>query len=195
MLQTPPVTLPFVTGLLAAATIYAILAVTLLTDRHLWPPGESTRAYYLHWLSVGVFNVSLLAVAVLDWNAWLLPRPASFAVGLVLAGLGAVVFVRSAAVMRSAETMGITGDLYTDGPYAYSRNPQYVGMIVGLVGFLLLVNSPYVSVLVLAHVGWVLVLPRAEEPHLATEYGEAYRTYAAETPRFVGRRTLRKLRP
>lgn len=181
-------------GLLAAAGIYAMLLVTLTTDRRLWPPGERSAAYYGHWSLVWIFNGALVATASLDWNAWVLPRPSSFIAGAVLAVVGAAIFVRSAGVMDSAETMGVTGDLYTDGPYAYSRNPQYVGMIVGIVGFALLVDSRFVAVLAAAHVGWVVLLPRAEEPHLRAEFGEAYERYAERVPRFVGWRTVRRLR-
>ncbi|UPM42818.1 methyltransferase family protein [Halocatena salina] len=183
----------FAVGLVASAGIFAILLVTLTTDRQLWPPGEKTRAYYLHWTLVWLFNGSLVTVAVLDWNAWLLPRPGTLFAGVVLAVVGTAVFLRSASVMRSAEMTGVTGELYTGGPYAYSRNPQYVGMIVGIVGAALLVNSVWVAVLAAAHIGWVVLLPRAEEPHLRAAYGEAYEQYTARVPRFVGDHTVRML--
>jgi protein-S-isoprenylcysteine O-methyltransferase Ste14 len=89
--------------------------------------------------------------------------------------------------------MGVTGELHTDGAYAYSRNPQYVGMIIGISGFALVVNSLFVSVLAVVHIGWVLLLPRAEEPHLQAEYGREYDAYRHRTPRFVDLRTVRKL--
>lgn len=173
----------FAVGLVASVGIYAVLVVTLMTDRQLWPPGEKTRAYYLHWTLVWLFNGSLLTVAALDWNAWLLPRPETLLVGAVLAVVGTAIFLRSAGVMRSAEITGVTGELYTDGPYAWSRNPQYVGMIVAIVGFALVVNSVWVAVLAATHTGWVALLPRAEEPHLREEYGEDYEQYATRVPR------------
>lgn len=66
-------------------------------------------------------------------------------------------------------------------------------MIVGTVGLALLVNSVWVTVLVATHVGWVVLLPRAEEPHLCREYGDAYEQYVARVPRFVGVHTVRVL--
>jgi protein-S-isoprenylcysteine O-methyltransferase Ste14 len=192
MLSTTVTHVAFGAGLLAAAGVYLILLVTLTTSRRWWPPGEASRAYYAHWTLVAVFNVALLIVVVGDWNRWLLPRPASLVAGACLTALGVAVFVRSARVMRSAEVGGLSGELYTDGPYAYSRNPQYVGMIVGLSGLALLANSPLVTGLVAAHVGWVLLLPRAEERHLRAEFGREYERYAARVPRFVGRVTIRR---
>ena len=184
-----PTQLAFGAGVLSAAGVYVLVGGTLLTDHEWWPPGDRTPAYYAHWTLVGAFDVALLATAVLDFGAWGLSAPAS-SVGLVAALLGTAVFVWGARAMDSAETMGVTGDLYTDGPYAYSRNPQYVGMIVGVSGFALAVDSALVAGLAAAHVGWVLLLPRAEEPHLRAEFGDTYDRYAARVPRFVGLRTL-----
>jgi protein-S-isoprenylcysteine O-methyltransferase Ste14 len=184
-----PTQLAFGAGLVAAAGVYGIVCGTLLTDHEWWPPGDRTPAYYCHWTLVGVFDAALLATAVLDFGAWGLPAPASV-VGLLAALLGTAVFVRGARAMDSAETMGVTGDLYTDGPYAYSRNPQYVGMIVGVSGFALAADSSLVAALAAAHVGWVLLLPRAEEPHLRAAFGDAYDRYAARVPRFVGIRSF-----
>lgn len=181
------------TGLVAAAGIYLILLVTLTTARRWWPPGNRSWQFYLHWFLVGLFNVSIVAVAITDWNSWILPRPLSVVVGVVLLVMGAGIFVRSAGTMRSEEVAGVTGELYTDGPYAYSRNPQYLGMIVGLIGVAFVVNSLYVTILATVHVGWVLLLPRAEEPHLRSEYGHEYERYMAQVPRFVGRATLQKV--
>lgn len=187
-----PTRLAFAAGLVAAAGVYGIVLGTLLTDYEWWPPGDRTPAYYAHWTLVGVFDCSVLATAVLDFGAWGLPAPAS-SVGLLAALLGTAVFVRGAQALDSAETMGVTGDLYTDGPYAYTRNPQYVGMIVGVSGFALAVDSALVAGLAAAHVGWVLLLPRAEEPHLRDAFGDAYDRYAGRVPRFVGAATLRRL--
>lgn len=186
-----PTRIAFAAGLLSAAGVYGLVLGTLLTDHEWWPPGDRTPAYYCHWTLVGVFDVSLLATAVGDFGAWGLPVPASV-VGLLAALLGTAVFVWGARTMHAAETMGVTGELYTGGPYAYTRNPQYVGMIVGVTGFALAVDSPLVATLAAVHVGWVLLLPRAEEPHLRAEFGDAYDRYAARVPRFVGVTTVRR---
>jgi protein-S-isoprenylcysteine O-methyltransferase Ste14 len=187
-----PTQVAFGAGLLSAAGVYVLILGTLVTDHEWWPPGDRTPAYYCHWTLVAVFNISLVTTAVLDWGTWGVASPAVLACGLVLAVLGTVVFVWGGRTMRSAETMGVTGDLYTDGPYAYTRNPQYLGMIVGITGFALVADSVLVATLAAVHVGWVLLLPRAEEPHLRAEFGDTYEQYAARVPRFVGLRTVRQ---
>lgn len=194
--RTPGMTLlesaAFGVGVAAAAVVLVTLVVTVVSSQwRFWPPGEKSWKYRLHWGCVAVFNVALVATAVLDWNTWILPRPTTLVVGAVLALVGLAVFVVSVRSFERHETMGLAGDLHTTGPYARSRNPQYVGMIVGLVGFALLVNSLLVSVLVVLHVSWVLLLPFAEEPWLREEFGEEYRQYREEVPRFVGVETFK----
>jgi len=186
-----PTQLAFGVGVGAAGGVYGIVLGTLLTNHDWWPPGDRTPAYYCHWTLVGAFDLSLLGTAALDAGSWGLPRPVA-ATGVAAALLGTAVFVWGARAMRSAEAMGVTGELYTDGPYAYTRNPQYVGMIVGVSGFALAVDSGLVGALAAVHVGWVLLLPFAEEPHLHAEFGDDYAQYAARVPRFVGVATVRR---
>ena len=182
----------FALGVASASVILGTLLVTLVSSAwRFWPPGEKSWKYRLHWGCVGLFNVALLATAVLDWGTWLLPRPSSLVVGGLLAIVGGAIFVASERSFEREETMGLAGDLHTSGLYARSRNPQYVGMIVGLVGFALIVDSLLVAVLVLLHVAWVFLLPFAEEPWLQEEFGDEYREYRQEVPRFVGVETFK----
>ena len=188
-----PTGLAFGAGLVSAAGVYGLVLGTVLTDREWWPPGDRTPAYYCHWTLVAVFDASLLATAALDWGEWGVGTAATSVGGGLLAALGTAVFAWGARTMRSDETMGVTGALYTDGPYAYTRNPQYLGMIVGVAGFALVSDSALVAALAAVHVGWVVVLPRAEEPHLRAEFGDAYERYVGRVPRFVGLRTIRRV--
>jgi protein-S-isoprenylcysteine O-methyltransferase Ste14 len=188
-----PTELAVGTGLMSAAGVYVLVIASLLTDHDWWPPGEKTPAYYCHWSFVGVFNVSLLTTAILSWGNWGLPRGVTLLAGGCLTVLGTTLFLWGAGTLRADETMGVTGELYTSGPYSYTRNPQYTGMIVGVSGFALLADSILVATLAVVHIGWVLLLPRAEEPHLRAEFGHHYEEYSNQVPRFVSLRTVREL--
>ena len=186
-----PATALFVVGAAAATVIVASLLVTLATDGRLWPPGDDRRKATLHWGLVGVFDVCILGLAALQWDTWLLPRPASLVVGGLLSVTGAAIFLRASRAMDAAETTGRAAtELYTEGLYARTRNPQYLGMIVGLAGFALLVDARSVAVLAALHVCWLVLLPFAEEPWLREQFGEQYDRYCERVPRFVGVRTL-----
>lgn len=180
-------------GVLAAAGIISTVAVSITGRVRLWPPGEDTWKAALHWGLVGVVDVCLIVLAILRWDTWLLPRPASLVAGVVLSLLGAGVFLGGSRELTGAETAGqVPEGLRTSGLYARSRNPQYVGMMVGLVGFACLVNAVTVAVLCALYVGWLALLPLAEEPWLSEHFGEAYERYRQRVPRFVGRRTFER---
>ncbi len=77
------------------------------------------------------------------------------------------------------------GTLFTDGPYRWSRNPQYVAYAFFPIGYAL------TGVAVMAWVGVALYLVLVhltvlvEEEHLERRFGEQYRAYKARTPRYV----------
>ena len=181
----------FAFGALAGLGVLSILVLTLTATARLWPPGERTWNYFLHWGLVAVYELSSLVVVGLDRNSWVVPGAVRTFVGLPLFLVGVGLFVWGARSMDAAETAGLEGELHTDGPYAYTRNPQYVGMILGRVGFVLLANSRLAAVLGALQVGWVSLLPFAEEPWLESRHGEAYARYREAVPRFVGRRSSR----
>jgi protein-S-isoprenylcysteine O-methyltransferase Ste14 len=90
------------------------------------------------------------------------------------------------------------GLLVTDGIYAYLRHPQYVGLILVVIGFI--VQWPTFPTIVMAPILIVLYvrLSRREDADLAAASGEAFLDYAARTPAFVpwGRRgASRESRP
>lgn len=77
------------------------------------------------------------------------------------------------------------GELATTGIYARMRHPQYVGFVAILIGFLFqwptILTLAMFPILVVMY--WRLSL--AEERQAEAEFGDAYRRYAARTPRFV----------
>ncbi len=79
------------------------------------------------------------------------------------------------------------GTLSTTGPYRWSRNPQYVGWFLFLLGFSLLDWSLWC----LAALGVVAIslhlLVLIEEEHLRRTFGDAYLDYHRSVWRYVGR--------
>ncbi|HUO04922.1 MAG TPA: isoprenylcysteine carboxylmethyltransferase family protein [Candidatus Binataceae bacterium] len=77
------------------------------------------------------------------------------------------------------------GGLITSGPFRCSRNPIYLGMILALAGWMLLIPSP---LSIFFAVGAVLNLRRQaieEEKHMLAAYGSAYKEWARNSGRFV----------
>jgi protein-S-isoprenylcysteine O-methyltransferase Ste14 len=79
-------------------------------------------------------------------------------------------------------------ELVTAGPYSVSRNPLYMFSIVGAVGAAVQVGALSVGFAagVLAWIVHFLVVI-SEERLLLASHGEAFRSYAAQVPRFLPR--------
>ncbi len=77
------------------------------------------------------------------------------------------------------------GALVTDGIYAYARHPQYTGLFLVIVGFL--VQWPtFLTVLMAPVMLYAYVhLAGVEERRAEKEFGEAYRAYKKITPAFI----------
>jgi protein-S-isoprenylcysteine O-methyltransferase Ste14 len=80
-----------------------------------------------------------------------------------------------------------THTLATTGPYAHIRHPQYLGLVLIMLGFLL--QWPTILTLAMFPVlVWMYVrLARREEAEVKGEFGEIWDAYAQRTPAFIPR--------
>jgi protein-S-isoprenylcysteine O-methyltransferase Ste14 len=79
-----------------------------------------------------------------------------------------------------------TTRLVRNGPYRYSRNPDYIGQTLLYVGIALALNTWWplfllAPTLVAAHFGVI----RREERYLEAKFGQEYRDYKKRTPRWL----------
>ena len=77
------------------------------------------------------------------------------------------------------------GTLATGGPYHYLRHPQYAGFILIMAGFLLQWPTFITLVMFPILVTVYVRLAHREEREVAEEYGNAWVSYAAVTPRWL----------
>jgi len=75
--------------------------------------------------------------------------------------------------------------LVTSGIYRFIRHPQYTGMFLFTLGWIL--HWPSVITLILwpVLVAAYVWLAKREEQHVIAEFGDAYLDYASRTPRFL----------
>ena len=80
-------------------------------------------------------------------------------------------------------------ELTTSGPYAYTRNPLYLGSLIMAIGFAVAARSGWV-LLVMVLMFFVIYLPviRAEEVFLRQKFS-AFEEYARQVPRLLARLT------
>lgn len=101
--------------------------------------------------------------------------------------LGSLLVLYGAAIRLWASAYLVKLDrVTTEGPYALTRNPLYIGTFFSASGVCLAAQSLPAW---LAHLlFFFLVYPptiRAEERELEAKFGEEYRAYRAAVPRFV----------
>jgi len=103
-------------------------------------------------------------------TSWLIAGTVIVVVGLVIRGVASGHLQKNQA-------------LATTGPYAYTRNPLYLGSLVIAVGFAIAARSPWIAVLLLLML-FVIYLPviRSEEQFLSTQFSE-YAGYSRRVPR------------
>ena len=121
------------------------------------------------------------------------PSPTSLVAGALVAILGeAIRFWGVGHASSETRTTGSVGGsrLVVSGPFAYVRNPLYVGNILMYTGLGIMANVPWLIVLTLA---WFLFqytqIVSREEEYLASAFPDEYARYRANVHRFMPRLT------
>ena len=110
------------------------------------------------------------------------PQWRSLAIGgiIALAGLGLRAW--GSGHLRKNDVLAISG------PYAYTRNPLYLGSFLMGVGFTVAAGRWYLGVLFAAlFLGIYFPVMRVEAAHLTELFGESFARYAREVPLFLPR--------
>jgi protein-S-isoprenylcysteine O-methyltransferase Ste14 len=106
-----------------------------------------------------------------------------FAVGAVIAGWGLVIFHKA----RTTTVPGkVSAKLVTWGPYRFTRNPMYVGLILAYLGEAGLLKQLWPVVLLpltIAYVNWT-VIP-VEEAKLTEVFPNDYEQYRSRVDRWI----------
>jgi len=79
------------------------------------------------------------------------------------------------------------GTLTLKGPYRWSRNPQYLGWFMFLLGFALNDWSWWCLAALAIVATYLHLLVLVEEEHLQRTFGEPYAEYCRSVPRYLGR--------
>ena len=78
--------------------------------------------------------------------------------------------------------------LATTGPYAYTRNPLYLGSFLAGLGFTIAAGRVFLSIIfVIMILGIYLPVMRVESETLSGLFGKKYARYAAEVPLLLPR--------
>jgi protein-S-isoprenylcysteine O-methyltransferase Ste14 len=124
-------------------------------------------------------TVHLLLVSLASlWGVWQLQFNSTVGLvsGLVLIGVGLATLLAGMIAFRSLRRISgmDSSGLVTTGIYRWSRNPQYTGWFICLLGISLMGRSGH------------LYTVQLEEPYLEHVLGDKYRVYKSRTARYIG---------
>ena len=122
-------------------------------------------------------SVSILLAIAAAWLAQ--PTAPNLALGLPLVLIGLAVRAWAAGHLRKNQ------QLATSGPYAYVRNPLYIGSLLAGVGFgICSAHAILLCAILVVFTLWFLPVVGEEEGHIRNIL-PGYRDYEARVPRFL----------
>ena len=109
------------------------------------------------------------------------PVTRSLLLGAVFVAMGLALRALASGHVQKNEQLTMTG------PYAYTRNPLYLGSLILAIGFVIAARSLWIAlVLVILFLAIYLPVIRAEEKYLAQRFPE-FAGYAGRVPRLLPR--------
>lgn len=124
------------------------------------------------------------------------PTPGSLLGGFALALLGETIRIwavrHAGGATRTTSGVGAGAVLITHGPFAYVRNPLYLGNFLLSLGLCIMSWAwmPWMLFVFIALFGWQYwSIISLEEEHLQQRFGQTYTAYLQTVPRFIPRLT------
>lgn len=174
-------------GSVTIEVVYLVLFVITIRRPgfRFWPPpSHRSWQFFVSWILASLVFVGFFFVGLLDFNSSILHAWLRFPIALVVHLSGAIIGSWSFTTLGLRATIGLGNELVTTGPYQYSRNPQYIGDMFHIVGFMLITNSWMTWIIGGLGIALNLLAPFTEEPWLEKKHGEEYLRYKKRVPRF-----------
>jgi protein-S-isoprenylcysteine O-methyltransferase Ste14 len=142
----------------------------------------SPAAFFARWR----VRLGYPLAAIVLWLAR--PTPKSILAGAIIGAIGLSIRARAAGYLRKQQVLTVTG------PYAYTRNPLYLGSFILVVGVAVAAHSGPSALILFGYFAlFYSLVMRREERELYQHHGESFQEYARTVPLFFPRLTPAKL--
>ena len=177
----------FYLNLLVHYIIFGLVLWSIFfSSKRIWPPpSKQSWQYKIYWYLFYIGVVLDIVLVVQEFNIWIVPNEIRYFIGIPLIAIGTFVVSYGIYTLGIKNTYGLENGFTTQTPYKYTRNPQYLGDIVLLIGLILFVNSLNLTVLFLLTIIIFIIMPFSEEIWLEEKYGNQYIEYKNKTSRFI----------
>jgi hypothetical protein len=138
----------------------------------------SAAAFFARWRVRLGYPLAIVVLALAH------PNPQSILYGALVGAFGLFIRALAAGHLHKQQVLTVTG------PYAYTRNPLYLGSAILALGVGIATHSYPSSIILLAYFAlfYTIVMHR-EENELRFHHGEAFEAYAQAVPLFFPRLT------
>jgi protein-S-isoprenylcysteine O-methyltransferase Ste14 len=155
-----------------SAGIYTAFLISLFVEMYGLPLTVYLSSAFVSMPSSSQVPGFLFGIAGFAVNLWMLA-------GLVITLAGSLIVAIGWYTVYNAE------GLAQEGIYKYSRHPQYLGIILITLGWFIGWPTPLTAAILPILIYEYYRLSKEEEREAEEEFGEDYRTYMEETPRFI----------
>ncbi|MEM1223661.1 MAG: methyltransferase [Verrucomicrobiota bacterium] len=192
--------------LAAFYTMVAVFYTVLIKHRSAESCGSRMvhpgNPFCLHWWNHLTFRIMRILIWLVCISLAFFPATVKFIgvlplaesgiirlTGIVILTLGFALAVSSNFVLNKAWRSGIDLSapdlLHQTGLYRLSRNPGYIGVALGQVGFFLALPSIFTLFCLLIGIISLNIQIHLEEQHLGLKFKEIYQQYCAAVPRWL----------
>jgi protein-S-isoprenylcysteine O-methyltransferase Ste14 len=155
-----------------SAGIYTAFLISLFIEMYGLPLTVYLTSAFVSMPSSNQIPDLILTFGGFALNLWML-------IGLIITTIGAGIVALGWYTIYNAE------GLAQKGIYKYSRHPQYLGIILITVGWFIGWPTPLTAAILPILIYEYYRLSKEEEAEALQEFGENYREYMQNTPRFI----------
>ena len=156
------------------------------SSKRIWPPpSKQSWQYKAYWSLFYVAVILDIFLVIQEFNIWIIPNEIRYFIAIPLILIGTFIVSYGIYILGIKNTYGLKNGFITKSPYKYTRNPQYLGDIILILGLILFLNSLHITILLILTIIIFIIMPLAEEIWLEEKYGKEYIEYKNKTSRFI----------
>lgn len=165
---------------------FALIKSLIDAPHRIWPPPKkkSWQFYYI-WILTYSSIIGLIVLGLLDWDSFIFHNLLWLIIGGLLLIVGLIILIWGMQTLSLYLSQGLKGELITNGPYKFSRNPQYLGIDIAILGYIFTTNSILLMITGAFGIFLFIVTPLVEEPWLREEFGVKFDEYCKKVRRFL----------
>jgi protein-S-isoprenylcysteine O-methyltransferase Ste14 len=141
-----------------------VLWSIFFSSKRIWPPpSKQSWQYKIYWNLFYIGIILDIILIIQEFNIWVIPNEIRYFIGIPLILIGTFIVSFGVYILGIKNTYGLENGFIDKTPYKYTRNPQYLGDIILIIGLMLFVNSLNLTVLFILTIIIFVIMPFSEK--------------------------------